>query len=116
MDAGIVENTNSGEEDVTESTGTESKLDELCAAALKRRGRRGRPKGTGRKHPDGCRPKTLRNFSPLARGLLFLIGITDAELRQQSESEIIEQALVRMARSLSNRNPRLAKRLERAGR
>jgi hypothetical protein len=119
MDAGIIENTNSGEEDVSESTGTESKLDELdelCAAALKRRGRRGRPKGTCRKHPDGCRPKTFRSFSPLAHGLLFLIGITDAKLRQQCEAEIVEEALVRIARSLSKRNPRLAKRLERAGR
>jgi hypothetical protein len=112
---GIIENINSGAD--TAKTGPAAPtLDELCAAALKRRGRRGRPKGTGRKHPDGCRPKTLRSFSPLARGLLFLIGITDAELRQQSEAEIVEEALVRMARSLSNRNPLLAKRLERAGR
>jgi hypothetical protein len=116
MDPGIIENTNSGEEDVTQPTGTEAKLDELCAAALKRRDRRGRPKGTARKHPAGCRPKMFRSFSPLAHGLLFLIGITDAELRQQTEAEIVEEALVRMARSLSNRNPRLAKRLERAGR
>jgi hypothetical protein len=116
MDAGIIENTNSGEVDATESTGTESKLDELCAAALKRRGRRGRPKGTGRKRPDGCHPKTFRSFSPLAHGLLAMIRLTGPELMEQSEAEIVEEALVRMAHSLSNRNPLLAKRLERAGR
>jgi hypothetical protein len=116
MDAGIIDNTNSGEEDVTEPTGTESKLDELCAAALKRRGRRGRPKGTGRKHPDGCSPKAFRSFSPLAHGLLAMIHLTGPEFMEQSEAEIVEEALVRMARSLSNRNPRLAKRLEKAGR
>src|SRR5580704_8704146 len=116
MDAGIIENTHSGEEDVTRSTGTESKLDELCAAALKRRGRRGRPKGTGRKHPDGCGPKTFRSFSPLAHGLLAMIRLTGPEFMEQSESEIIEEALVQRARSLSNQTPMLAKRLERAGR
>jgi hypothetical protein len=116
MDAGIIENTNSDEEDVTESTRTESKLDELCAAALKRRGRRGRPKGTGRNHPGGCRPKTFRSFSPLAHGLLAMIRLTGPEFMEQTEAEIVEEALVRMVRSLSNRNPRLAKRLERAGR
>ena len=113
MDPGIIENTNSREGDVTRSTGTESKLDELCAAARKRRGR---PKGTGRKHPDGCCPKTFRSFSPLAHGLLAMIRLTGPEFMEQSEAEIVENALVRMAHSLSNRNPRLAKRLERAGR
>jgi hypothetical protein len=112
---GIIENINSGAD--TAKTGPAAPtLDELCAAALKRRGRRGRPKGTGRKHPDGCRPKTFRSFSPLAHGLLAMIRLTGPEFMEQSEAEIVEDALVRMAHSLSNRNPRLAERLERAGR
>jgi hypothetical protein len=45
-----------------------------------------------------------------------MIRLTSPELMEQSEAEIVEEALVRMAHSLSNRNPLLAKRLERAGR
>jgi hypothetical protein len=92
MDAGIIENTNSGDKDVTRYTAAESKLGELCAAALKRRGRRGRPKGTGRKHPGGCRPKTFRSFSPLAHGLLAMICLTGPEFMEQSEAEIVGSA------------------------
>jgi hypothetical protein len=112
----ISEIMNSAGEEAGEGSPAERSLDELCAATLKRRGRRGRPKGTGRKYPERCAPKTFRNFSPLSRLLLIEIGWTDDELRKQTEAEIVEEALVRMARSLSNRNPRLAQRLAKSGR
>jgi hypothetical protein len=96
--------------------GTEAKLDELCAAALKRRDRRGRPKRYRSQTPRRMPPEDFSQFLAARARTALLIGITDAELRQQTEAEIVEEALVRMARSLSNRNPRLAKRLERAGR
>jgi hypothetical protein len=112
----ISENINSAGQEAGEPNPAERTLDELCAATLKRRGRRGRPKGTGRKHTEKCAPKTSRNFSPLSRLLLIEIGWTDDELRKQTEAEIVEEALVRMARSLSNQNPRLEERLARWGR
>ena len=112
----ISENINSAGQEAGEPSPAERTLDELCAATLKRRGRRGRPKGTGRKHPEKCAPKTFRNFSPLAHLLLMAIRWTDDELRKLTEAEIVEEALVRMARSLSNQNPRLGVRLDRAGR
>ena len=110
---GITENINSSPGDGTRESATDT-LAELCAATIKRRGKRGRPKGVGRKHPDQCQPKTFRHFSPLAHGLLGLIRLGDPELMAQSEAEIVEEALVRLARCLSNQNPLLAKRLERA--
>lgn len=112
----ITENINSEQPGVADEDQTETTLGELCAATLRRRGRRGRPKGTGRNHPDPCTPKTFRNFSPLAHALLVEIKWTNDELRGKSEAEIVEEALVRIARALSNENPRLAGRLKRAGR
>ena len=105
---GITENINSSPGDGTRESATDT-LAELCAATIKRRGKRGRPKGVGRKHPDQCQPKTFRHFSPLAHGLLGLIRLGDPELMAQSEAEIVEEALVRLARCLSNQNPLLAK-------
>jgi hypothetical protein len=116
MGTGIIENINSSQHDLAEVKGPQPTLDELCAATLKRRSKRGRPKGTGRKHPENCLPKTFRYFSPLAHALLAAIHLGDPDLMQQSDAELVEDALVRMARSLSNQNPFLARLLERAGR
>ena len=110
----IIENIYSDAE--VETKRAEPMLDETCPTTVRMRGQRGRPKGTGRKHPERSAPKTFRNFSPLAQGLLSGIRLTDPELMRQTEAEIVEEALVRLARSLSNRNPALAKQLERAGR
>jgi hypothetical protein len=74
------------------------------------------PARQSERYPDGCRQKIFRSFSPLAHGLLAMIRLTGPEFMEQSEAEIVEEALVRMAQSLSNQNPLLAKRLERAGR
>ena len=112
----IIENLNSGEPDQPDPGPPEPTLDELCAATLRRRGRRGRPKGTGRKHPERCAPKTFRYFSILSRRLLFEIRCTTDELKKMTEAELVEEALVRMGRSLSNQNPHLAYKLDRAGR
>jgi hypothetical protein len=112
----IIENIYSDEQVVAAANPTEPTLDEMCAAKVRRRGRRGRPNGTGRKHPERCAPKTFRYFSPLAQGLLTGIRLTDPEQMQQTEAEIVEEALVRFARSLSNRNPALLRQLKRAGR
>lgn len=84
--------------------------------SLKGKRRRGRPKGTGRKHPERSVPKTFRNFSPLAQSLLAGIRLTNPERMDQTEAEVIEEALVRLARGLSNENPALAWQLRRAGR
>jgi hypothetical protein len=70
-----------------ERTPAERTLDDICAATLKRRGRRGRPEGTGRKHPEKCSPKTFRNFSPLAHCLLVGIRLTGPDLMQQTEAD-----------------------------
>ena len=112
----IIDITNSDRQAVAEPIPAGPTLDDLCAATLRRRGRRGRPKATGRKHPERCFPKYFRSFSPLAQALLLELRWTDDELRTRTESEIVEEALVRMARSLSNQNPHLAARLDRAGR
>jgi hypothetical protein len=113
----FIENTNSGNgQGCGSDCPARPDLDEICAMALKRRGRRGRPRGSGRKHPENCQPKTFRNFSPLAHWLLSAIRLTGPDFMEMSHSDVVEEALVRFARSLSNRNPRLAKRLERAGR
>jgi hypothetical protein len=53
----ISEIMNSAGQEAEEWTPAERTLDDICAATLKRRGRRGRPKGTGRKHPEKCSPK-----------------------------------------------------------
>lgn len=116
MTGRINENINSDWQAAGETSPAGSTLGELCAAALSRRGRRGRPKGTGRKHPEKCTPKTFRHFSPLAHAILSGIRLTGPERMQQTEAEIVEEALVRLARSLSNENPGLARRLQRAGR
>lgn len=108
--SGICENINSKPDDVSE------KLDEMCSATLKRRGRRGRPKGTGRKHAERSSPKTFRNFSLLAKQLLALIRLGDADLMKLNEAEVVEEALVRMARAMSNQNPLLARYLAKADR
>lgn len=107
---GICENINSKTEDVS------AKLDEMCSATLKRRGRRGRPKGSGRKHPERSSPKTFRNFSMLAKQLLALMRLGDVELMKLNEAEVMEEALVRMARGMSNQNPILAQYLAKADR
>jgi hypothetical protein len=86
-------------------------LAELTAATLKRRRKRGRPKGSGRKHPEKRTPKTFRHFSALSHKLLFLIRITNDDLKKQSGDQIVEEALKRYAHALSNENPLLAKRL-----
>jgi hypothetical protein len=116
MTGRIIENINSDEQAVAEANAAGPTLEELCEATLRRRSRRGRPKGTGHKHPEKCAPKTFRHFSPLAQCLLSGVRLTGPEQMQQTEAEIVEEALVRMARSLSNQNPRLASRLERADR
>lgn len=100
----------------TTSGSVVDRLDQLCEERVRRRGRRGRPKGSGRKHPEKCQPKTFRHFSPLSHGLLWLIRLGSPENRAMTESEVVEEALVRLARALSNENPRLADRLRRAGR
>lgn len=113
MTGRIIEIINLDEQAVAEANPTEPILDEICAATVKRRGR---PRGTGRKHPEKCAPKTFRYFSPLSQSLLSGIRLTGPELLQQTEAEIVEEALVRFARSLSNMNPELARKLKRAGR
>ena len=112
----IIENINSTRADALEPDQGGATLARLCSETIKRRGRRGRPKGSGREHPERSTPKTFRNFSPLAQTLLLELRWTDAELREMTEAEIVEEALIRMAKSLSNRHPNLSKRLERAGR
>lgn len=77
---------------------------------------RGRPKGSGRKHADRTTPKTFRHFSALAHGLISLIRLGDPDLAKQSDADVVEEALVRMARSMSNQNPLLADQLRKAGR
>src|SRR5690242_6408624 len=76
---GITENINSVGTDLDDQPTPKPTLEELCAATLRRRGRRGRPKGSGRKHPENCSPKTFRNFSPLAQLLLITIRLTSPE-------------------------------------
>ena len=92
-----------------------AELDRLCAATIGRRGRRGRPPGSGKKHPPG-QPKTFRNFSNFAHWLLVNIRFTGTDLHRMTDAEVVEEALVRFARDLSNRNPRLADKLRKAGR
>lgn len=108
----IDENNNS---DPEFECGDRTELDRLCASAIKRRGRRGRPPGSGKKHPPG-QPKTFRNFSNLAHLLLGHIRLTGPELLAMTDADVVEEALVRFARDLSNRNPRLADKLRRVGR
>lgn len=112
----ITENIYSDQPAIADTNPAGPTLDEMCEATLKRRGRRGRPKGSGRKHPERSAPKTFRNFSPLAQSLLSGIRLTDPERMDQTDAEVVEEALIRLARSLSNENPALARRLERAGR
>lgn len=108
----IGENNNSDRDPVG---GNPTELDRMCAAAIKRRGRRGRPLGSGKKHPPG-QSKTFRNFSNLAHLLLGHIRLTGPEFLAMTDAEVVEEALVRFARDLSNRNPRLADKLRKAGR
>lgn len=108
----IVENNNS---DSAPSCEASTELDRLSDAALKRRGRRGRPPGSGKKHPPG-QPKTFRNFSHLAHSLLAHLRLTEPDLLEMTDAEVVEEALVRFARDLSNRNPRLTDKLRRIGR
>lgn len=104
----ICENTNSpGEAELDEA------LRSNCEATLKRRGKRGRPKGTGRQHAQGSSPKTFRNFSPSAHILLKHLLL--ANQMEQTEAQIVEEALIRLALSLSNEHPQLIAFLRRNG-
>jgi hypothetical protein len=98
----------------TSANEPESELDEIIKAAVRRRGRRGRPKGTGRKRVPGATPKSFRHFTPVSHVLVkrLLLG----GQCQPSEEEIIEEALIRLAQSRSNEIPGLATYLKRIGR
>lgn len=77
---------------------------------------RGRPRGSGRKHAPGSRPKTFRNFSLLSEGLIAAIRLAAPEHRDMSDAEIIEEALVRLARHEGNRIPSIQQMLAAHGR
>lgn len=104
----ICENTNSpGEAELDEA------LRSNCEARLKRRGKRGRPKGTGRQHAQGSSPKTFRNLPPNAHILLKHLLLVNG--MKQTEAEIVEEALIRLALALSNEHPQLFAFLRRNG-
>jgi hypothetical protein len=98
------------------SGNVKSALESLCENKLSRRGKRGRPKGAGRDHPKNSCPKTFRNFSPLSHQLLFHLRAADPELKRLTESELVEEALARLAVALSNSEPRLREILKGHGR
>jgi hypothetical protein len=82
------------------------------------RRKRGRPRGSGRKHPERSFPKYIRHFSPLAQTLLTAIALGEREIGapDRSEAEILEDALVRLAEAKSNELPGLAALVRRAKR
>lgn len=94
------------------ATELEQAVQKDCEARLKRRGKRGRPKGTGRQHAQGSSPKTFRNFSPSAHILLKHLLL--ANQMKQTEAEIVEEALIRLALSRSNEHPQLVAYLRRS--
>lgn len=104
----ICENINS-----TDADGLDRRLEGDCEACVKGRRRRGRPSGSGKRHQEGSKPKTFRHFTPASQTILSHLVL--AERFSRSEVEIIEDALVRLARSRSNEIPKLAEYLRRKG-
>jgi len=86
---------------------------EVVASA--KRGR-GRPRGSGRKHPEGTRPKSLANFTELAELLIVKIRLSGPETNRMTDADIIEEALVRQARAMGNQLWGIEATLRRYGR